>query len=69
MKNNETEFGYSKYSFENIEKNSNLLNYKLNLPLYFSLRKMGNFSFDAVYKYNKVDVMRQQTWTSTYGGS
>jgi hypothetical protein len=54
MKNNETEFGYSKYSFENIEKNSNLLNYKLNLPLYFSLRKMGNFSFDAVYKYNEI---------------
>ena len=54
MKNIETEFGYSKYSFENIEKNSNLLNYKLNLPLYFSLRKMGNFSFDADYKYNEI---------------
>ena len=54
MKNIETEFGFSKYSFENIEKKSNLLDYKLNLPLYFSLRKMGNFSFEAVYKYNEI---------------
>lgn len=48
----ETEIGYSKYSFENTEKNKNLLDHSENLVVYYNLRDMGVLSFKALYQYN-----------------
>ena len=48
----EKEIGYAKYSFENTEKNNNILNHSEELVIHYLLREMGTFSFDAVYKYD-----------------
>ena len=49
----EKEIGYAKYSFENTEKTSNILNHSEELAIHYTLRTMGVISFDAVYKYEE----------------